>query len=273
MVSTSLPFQPAFRDAHRARAVAQSFGSDAERYDRARPRYPEALVRRVTEASPGPYVLDVGTGTGIAARQFEASGCRVLGVDPDENMARFAREQGTDADVSTFEAWDSVGRTFDTVIAGMAWHWVDPVAGAAKAARLLRPGGLLAPFWYVFEPPEDLRNEIAAVYGRVLPNTPFSRGPLPGLDGYSAFFAKTEEGMGQSDAFDEPERWRFDWEHHYTRDEWLEQVPTYGGHSQFPPGKLDELLDGLGVAVDRAGGSFTMRYIAVVVAAVRRGNA
>jgi hypothetical protein len=43
--------------------VAESFGSDAERYDRARPSYPAALVERIVAASPGPGVLDVGCDT------------------------------------------------------------------------------------------------------------------------------------------------------------------------------------------------------------------
>ncbi len=33
--------------------------------------YPSALVERIVAASPGPDVLDVGCGTGIAARQFQ----------------------------------------------------------------------------------------------------------------------------------------------------------------------------------------------------------
>lgn len=72
-------------------AIAESFGSDAARYDRARPCYPAALVERIVAASPGPGILDVGCGTGIAARQFQAAGCRVLGVDPDARMADLAR--------------------------------------------------------------------------------------------------------------------------------------------------------------------------------------
>ena len=61
-------------------------------------------------------------------------GCRVLGVDVDARMADLARRSGLQVEVATFEAWDPVGRAFDAVIAGQAWHWVDPVAGAAKAA-------------------------------------------------------------------------------------------------------------------------------------------
>ncbi|MGH3439246.1 MAG: methyltransferase domain-containing protein, partial [Sciscionella sp.] len=79
---------------HRARQVAESFGVDAERYDRTRPRYPATLVERIVVASPGPDVVDVGCGTAVAARQFQAAGCRVLGVEPDARMAEFARRSG-----------------------------------------------------------------------------------------------------------------------------------------------------------------------------------
>ncbi len=120
---------------YRHRQVAEGFGADPGRYDRARPSYPAALVERIVAASPGPGVLDVGCGTGIAARQFQAAGCRVLGVDPDVRMAEAARQSGVGVEVAVFEAWDPAGRAFDAVIAGQAWHWVDPVAGAAKSAR------------------------------------------------------------------------------------------------------------------------------------------
>ncbi|NBH03371.1 class I SAM-dependent methyltransferase, partial [Amycolatopsis sp. SID8362] len=110
-----MPTQP-----HEARRIAESFGIDAERYDRARPPYPRELVTAVRAASPGPDLLDVGCGTGIEARQLAAAGCRVLGVDPDPRMAAFARDKGTDVEVATFEEWDPAGRAFDAVVAGQA---------------------------------------------------------------------------------------------------------------------------------------------------------
>jgi SAM-dependent methyltransferase len=254
---------------HQYRQLAESFGSDAERYDRTRPRYPGAMVERIAAASPGPDVLDVGCGTGIAARQFQAAGCRVLGVDVDERMAGLARQTGVQAEVAAFEAWDPAGRAFDAVIAGQTWHWVDPVAGAAKAARVLRPGGRLALFWNVGQAPPDVAEAFSAVYRRVLPDHPVFRAVMPGLDAYSAFLTKAADGIRQAGAFGDPEQWRFDWEHSYTRDEWLDQTPTFGGHSQFPPDKLQEILAGLGAAIDTVGGSFTMRYAAVVLTAAR----
>jgi SAM-dependent methyltransferase len=257
------------RETHRERQIAESFGSDAERYDRTRPHYPDALIQRIAAASPGPDVLDVGCGTGIAARQFQAVDCRILGVEPDPRMAEFARRTGIEVEVATFEAWDTAGREFDAVVAGQAWHWVDPVAGAVKAARVLRPGGRLAVFWYVFQPPSEMSAAFSEVYRRVLPNSPFDRATMPGLDGYAAFFTNAANGIRQAGAFGDPEQWRFDWDRRYTRDEWLDQVPTFGGHSQFPPGKLEELLSGIGAAVDTAGGSFTMHYTAMAVTAAR----
>ena len=74
---------PQVPEIHRDRRVAESFGGDAERYDRTRPAYPDALVQAIIAASPGRHVLDAGCGTGIEARQFRAAGCRVLGVEPD----------------------------------------------------------------------------------------------------------------------------------------------------------------------------------------------
>jgi SAM-dependent methyltransferase len=249
--------------------MAESFGSDADRYDRTRPRYPQAMIDAIIAASPGHDVLDVGIGTGVSARPFQAAGCRVLGVDPDARMAGFARQSGFEVEVAKFEEWDPAGRTFDAVVAGQAWHWVDPVAGAAKAAGVLRTGGQLAVFWNIFQPPPGLSEAFAAVYRRVLPDSPFARGLAPGLGAYSGQFTKTTDGMRAAGGFAEPEQWQFDWERSYTRDEWLDLVPTSGGYSQFPPGTLEDLLAGIGAAIDAAGGSFTMGYAAVAVTAAR----
>lgn len=249
--------------------MAESFGTDAERYERARPGYPDALVDRIAAASPGPDVLDVGCGTGIATRQFQAAGCRVLGVEVDARMAERARAAGFAVDTAAFEVWDPAGREFDAVVAGQAWHWVDPVVGAARAAQVLRPGGRLAVFWNMFRPAPEVGAAFAAIYRRALPGVPRNPWAAPALDATSTFFTKPAAGMRQAGAFGDPERWQFDWERIYTRDEWLDQVPTHGLHTQLPPATLDALLEGFGATIDSWGGSFTMRYAAVVVTAAR----
>jgi SAM-dependent methyltransferase len=273
-MSTVPPEQsrPSEDEPHQHRQIAESFGSDAERYDRARPRYPDPMVERIVAASPGPDVLDVGCGTGIEARQFQAAGCMVLGVEPDARMADFARRTGVEVEVATFETWESAGRAFDAVIAGTAWHWVDPVAGAAKAAQVLRPGGRLAPFHHVFQSPPEMMEALAKVYRRVAPDSPFnlsSQFTRSALDAYQPLFAKIADGIREVGGFSDPEQWRFEWEQSYTRDAWLDQMPTHGALTQLPSDKLAEVLEGVGAVIDAMGGSFTMQYTTVAVTAAR----
>jgi len=251
--------------------MAESFGGDAERYDRTRPRYPDALVSRIAAASPGPEVLDVGCGTGIAARQFQAVGCRTLGVEPDPRMAGLARRLGVEVEVAAFEAWDPAGRRFDAVVAGQSWHWIDPVAGAAKAALALRPGGRLAALWNAFQLPPPLAQAVADVCRRVMPDAPFDLSAMarPALDPYQGLHAKAADGIRAAGGFTEPEQWLLDWEWRYTREAWLDQVPTQGLFTRLPPDRLAEVLAGVGAAVDAVGGSFTARYTTVVVTAAR----
>lgn len=255
---------------HTQRQVAEGFGADAGRYDRARPTYPAGLVARIVAASPGRDVVDAGCGTGISSRLFEAAGCRVLGVEPDPRMAEQARRGGTEVEVAKFEDWDPAGRSFDMVIAAQAWHWVDLAAGAAKAAEALRPGGRLAVFWNAFTPPFELRESFGAVYRRVLPDSPLAGfWSRPAIDVYRAGGGRAADGMRQAGGFGEPEEWLADWARTYTRDEWLDLVPTLGGWRQFPAHAQAEILAGLGAAVDAAGGDFTMAYTTLAVTAVR----
>jgi SAM-dependent methyltransferase len=247
--------------------MAESFGADPERYDRTRPRYPDALISSVLTAAPGPTVLDVGTGTGIVARQFRAAGCQVLGVDVDPRMAEFARRSGLEVEVAAFEQWDAAGRTFDAVVAGQTWHWIDPVAGAAKAAEILRPGGLLAVFWHVFQPPPEVAAAFSAVYRSIFAGyDPYAK---PLLDAYAKGLTMATDGMRAAGAFAEPEKRRFDWERSYTREEWLEQLRTGGDTARFAPEQLDQVLSGIGSAIDGLGGSFRVDFITLALTAVR----
>jgi SAM-dependent methyltransferase len=199
---------------------------------------------------------------------FRAAGATVLGVEPDPRMAAFARRGGIEVEVATFEAWEPPGRLFDAVVAGTSWHWVDPVAGAAKAARVLRPGGRLAPFLHLFQAPPAVMDALAAAYRQAVPDAPVDFGGLagPAPDAYRRLLARIADGIRQAGGFTEPEQWRFDWERTYTREEWLDQLPTHGAVNQLPPDRLARVLDAVGAAID---GSFTMPYTTVAVTAVR----
>jgi SAM-dependent methyltransferase len=249
---------------HLMRQVAESFGVDADKYDRARPRYPDALIQRVIAESPGVEFLDVGCGTGIGARQYTAAGVQVLGVDPDARMADVARRSGIDVEIGNFETWDAAGRTFDAVVAGQAWHWVDPVLGARKAAQVLRPDGLLALYWHVFDPPAEVGDPFDEVLSQVAPDAPFKN---PGLGLQQRNLQRAIAGIEAAGGFTEPEQWRFEWQRHYTRDEWLDHLATTGQLTVVAPEQVETVLDAVGSAIDALGGGFDMQYVTLATAA------
>ncbi|SNY49699.1 class I SAM-dependent methyltransferase [Paractinoplanes atraurantiacus] len=258
-----MPIQP-----HQQRQVAESFGIDPRRYDRTRPRYPDALIERLV----APEVLDVGIGTGIVARALRERGCRVLGVEPDPRMADFSRRDGFDVEVATVEQWDPRGRVFDAVVAGQTWHWVDPVAGAAKAGAVLREGGRLTLFWNAGQPSPEAAAAFKEVYERLMPESMMARAygsSASAVQMYSSMLDTAEGGMREAGVFGEAERWRWDWEHVYSRDEWLDQVPAQGAHTTLPPDQLAALVAATGEAIDALGGSFVMSFATVAVTATR----
>jgi len=91
----------------------------------------------------------------------------------------------------------------------------------------------------------------------------------PAIEAYQAGCAKVADAIRQSGAFGVPEEWLSHWERPYTRDEWLDLVPTTGGFTRHPEAIQQGLLHGLGTAVDAAGGAFTMSYTTIAITAAR----
>jgi SAM-dependent methyltransferase len=160
-------------------------------------------------------------------------------------------------------------------VAAQAWHWVDPVAGAATAAGVLRPGGRLAAFWHVFDPPPEVAEAVAAVYQRLVPDSPFNFRAGPGQADRNAtlFTTKAADGMRTAGGFGDPEQRRYDWERSYTRDEWLDQLATSGALTGLPPAKLAEVLEAVGITLDTMEASITVRLTTVAIMAARAGAA
>lgn len=257
---------------HQHRDIAEAFGDDPDRYDRTRPGYPPRLVDAVLGALPGGpvrRVLDVGIGTGLSAHGFRDAGCHVLGVEVDERMAARAREHGFEVEVAAFERWDDRGRRFDAVVSGQAWHWIDPDAGAATAARVLRPGGRLALFWNAADPPPEIAAGFAEVYRTVATGLPFTPWTTPATDGYARILAAVGDPLRRTGQFTEPEQWRETWTAVVGRDQWLDLVPTSGGHSRIAAGPLQALLAGMAEVIDDHGGSFPLTYTTVLIGATR----
>jgi ubiquinone/menaquinone biosynthesis C-methylase UbiE len=127
------------------------FDGIAERYQASRPGYPVHVAEFVTSTAglrPRSAVLEVGCGTGQLTERLACSGFRLTAIDIGASMIAAARRRLTGAEVSlqvtSFENLDAADASFDLVISGAAFHWIDPEDAFTKSARLLRPGGWLA---------------------------------------------------------------------------------------------------------------------------------
>ena len=107
----------------------------------------------------------------------------------------------------------------------------------------------------------------ANAYRRVVPDSPLNISSARPLDIYQAVYARVAETIRQTGQFGDVDEWR--WEQPYTRDQWLELLPTTGGLTQLDPDKTADILDAVGNALDTLGGSFTMTYVTLAVSAKR----
>jgi ubiquinone/menaquinone biosynthesis C-methylase UbiE len=126
------------------------FDSVAELYEASRLGYPSDIVEfTVATAAVGATgeVLEVGCGTGQLTESLAGYGFRRTAIDIGSSMVAAARRRLDGSalafQVSSFEDF-AADASFDLIISGTAFHWVDPEVRFRKPARLLRPGGWLA---------------------------------------------------------------------------------------------------------------------------------
>lgn len=113
------------------------------------------LIEKYGGARPG-RLLDVGCATGLFLHEMQLAGWEAVGVEPIQSAAEFAQQrfglhvfQGMLAD-APFEPHSFDAITFWDVLE----HTFSPSAELAHAARLLKPGGLIAinvPNWDSFD--------------------------------------------------------------------------------------------------------------------------
>jgi len=110
------------------------------------------------------------------------------------------------------------------------------------------------------------------VYAEVLPEQPmYQHGIRAGKEVYASLLTSTAERL-QDTGFERAEQWRDEWQRTYTRAEWLDLFPTFGGHALLPRETVATLQEPIGAEVDAAGGEFTVEYATVTVTAVRAGD-
>jgi len=100
--------------------------------------------RQVWRRRPG-RVLDVGCGVGDLATLFARHGWSAAGIEPSAQAAEHARAAGVETVTGTLADAPWPQGEFDAITFNHSLeHIDDPAEAVAQAARLLKPGGLLA---------------------------------------------------------------------------------------------------------------------------------
>jgi SAM-dependent methyltransferase len=140
MLIDPVPFQP------------RRFRTAAHHYLAGRPGYAPRAIQRVIAlcgVKPTDRVLDLGCGPGQLARAFAPYVSEVVGIDPEPEMLRLARQDAPDnalwIEASSYDIGPELGR-FGLATMGRSFHWMDRVDTLRRLDAMLAPGAAVVLF-------------------------------------------------------------------------------------------------------------------------------
>ncbi|HEX4685648.1 MAG TPA: class I SAM-dependent methyltransferase [Nocardioides sp.] len=220
-------------------------------YASARPPYPAVIfevLRAEGAIGPGPRVLEVGAGAGLATRELVAAGSQVVAIEPGRALGSLLEEAvpGVRVLPTTLEDADLPVAGFDCVVAATSLHWVDLSVGLPRLHATLSPGGVLAVFRTNFGDDavetefHDRVNQIVA-----------ARGPKTGASSPEWRPTMVELSAGGYFQPVRTEDWR--WSVDLTTDQVTRLFSTFSDWT-------DEEVDAVRAAADACGGVVTEHY-------------
>jgi len=230
------------------RARRATFDEVAERYDRARPTYPDELLDDLVAIAglvPGARVLEVGCGTGTATVPLAERGLAVTCVELGASLAAVAARNlasfpDVEIVVADFESWTPQRSGYDALVSFTAYHWIERELRYRKAAGVLREGGAIAVamIHHVLPPGADPFFLEAQADYEALGCGGNPPGPPEAVEAFG-------EEIAASDLFELVAERRYQWDVEYTADEYIDLIGTYSENIALPEETRRELVERL----------------------------
>jgi len=201
-----------------------------------RPEYPDDAVDWLVERldlREGRVVVDLAAGTGKLTRRLVPTRATVVAVEPLAEM----REQlehavpGVDVLDGTAEAIPLDAASADAVTVGQAFHWFDAEAAATEIARVVRPGGALAPLWNIRDLSDPLQAQIDGILRPYRRETP------------SEYVQPWVAVLERAPSFGPPEQRSFPWVQPHTTAELVDRISSVSYVARLDAADRKRLLD------------------------------
>lgn len=240
-----------------------TFDNAAEDYERIRPAYLPAIFDDILCYQPlngGSSALEIGMGTGLATKPFLETGCRVVGIEPGQNLAEIALEKYREYPrlsvcTKTLQDYVCPDESFDLVYAATAFHWIPEEYGYPRVYGLLKDGGAFARFRYHAGPDQKrpaLTEEIQRLYRKHMQREKPAE--------FSDADAKAIADLAGKYGFTETQYRLYHTQKDFTVDEYLALLRTYPDHMKLPESHRNRLFEGVQHAIEQNGGLMTVYY-------------
>lgn len=135
---------------------SELFNQMVDYYDDFRPDYPNEIVNSIINKAKlisGSRLLEIGSGSGKATKQFSEFGFEILCLDPGVDLVSKGNQEFKGKNIkfvaSRFEDYSAPEDYFDAIFSAQAFHWIPQPLGYKKCAELLKKDGYLAVFWNI----------------------------------------------------------------------------------------------------------------------------
>lgn len=242
----------------------KTFDNAAVDYDTSRPAYLNEIYEDIFACKPlTPHsrVLEIGLGTGKAARPFLDTHCRFVGIEPGRDLAALAKQKfrkyaNFSLHIQTLQDYVCEDSSFDLIYAATVFHWIPEEYGYKRVYNLLKDGGVFARFAYHAGPDKGraaLSHELAELYQKYMPRR--SR-PAEFCEADARKLAGKARAYGFSGV-----KWRlYHTTKDFTADEYMSLLRTYPDHMKLAASARKELFAGIFKAIENNGGIITVYY-------------